>query len=207
MKTIISLFFISIFLPISVYAEHDYFDSYLVWDHAPQVCLQDIPRADRFLTFRAVNSWEKAFDNYVGVGWFDYSIKEVTAADVTGCDIVVMLVKSIISPNTGKPAIGLTSCYSATSLCVARIDRDYQNGEYWYDTVVHEMGHVLGLAHRLAINPAGLPALVLANDIMMDKAKPHLYITRGSLDALIYFYDSGYNGTRFIIPHNATWNQ
>ena len=188
-----------------IFADHDYFTSHTIWSYSPQVCLQDIPRVDLYMTIRAVNQWEKAMIEY-GKEQFNYNVRLVKSTDVTGCNIVVMQESPIINPEGGVNPIGLTSCYKDKVMCVLRIDNVRYDGIYYHDTIVHEMGHAIGIGHRLSYEMEGFPAVVMSNDIMISQAKQFLEITRESIDALIWFYEGDNYMYNYTIPHNGTWN-
>ena len=201
---IFSLIFLLVGMLYEAQGEHDYFPPHIKWANPPQVCLADIPPEDRYITIRAVNQWEKAFNDYMGDGYFYYNVKFVNSTFINGCNIVVLPVESITNPVTGGNPMGLTTCYESRSYCILRIDRDMANGVYYHDTIVHEMGHALGIGHRLSYEMEGYPAVIMSNDIMMNQAKPFLEITKASLDAIIYFYTEDFY-SNYTIPHNDTW--
>jgi len=201
---IFSLIFLLVGMLYEAQGEHDYFKSNVIWNQSPQVCLQNIPRGDLFLTIRAVNQWEKALKEY-GKEQFNYNLKVLTGTNVTGCQIVIMKESPINNPISDINPIGLTLCYKDIIMCVIRIDDVTYGDSYYHDTIVHEMGHAIGLGHRLVYEASGFPALVMSNDIMMPTAKKHLYITRESLDALIWFYQDDNYIYNYTIPHNSTW--
>ena len=184
-----------------VYAEHDYFSPYLKWKEVPIICLVDIPREDLYYVIRATDSWKEASDHYTNTT--NYTIKVTSTGEMVECDGYLHFSKQFNpNPFTGVVPVGVTDCSSVTIKCSIKIDKSYPGG--WYDTVVHEMGHFLGLGHRLSYQNEGIIAVFLSNDVMMPVAKPHVYISKESLDALEFFKQQ----TTFInytIPHDDDW--
>ena len=196
-------------LPISVYTEHDYFSAYTIWFEKPTVCLVDIPLEDLYITYRAANQWREAMQNYTQLGTFFYDIKipnvTVPINILKECNITINQVETLPVNAQGGTPIGVTDCKITTEFCTIKIRADYMKGAYYHDTVVHELGHALGLHHRLPYQLEGMGGVLVSNDIMMPVAKSHLIITKASLDAIIWFHSGTNYLMNYTIPHNDTW--
>jgi len=201
---LIILTLLSIGLPVLAFAEHDYFEPQWLWDSPPVVCLVDIPPEDKYLVLRAVTAWERALEDYNGGVGFAYHILVVESGEMAECNGYLHYSKEFKpNPTTGIVPIGLASCHES-GLCFLKINRAHAS---WYDTIVHEMGHFLGLGHRLPYENKGIVNVFMSDDIMMPVAKDNTYITKESLDALIYFNtleDKVYN---YTIPHTNDWKK
>ncbi len=191
---------------VDAYAEHDYFQSYVSWQGgSPSVCLVNIPPKDLYQTLKAVKSWKVALENYTHSDKWDYNIKVIYTELVTECNIVVIQSTNYEESKSKNTPIGNTTCHESKNLCIAKVNRQYENGSFYYDTIVHEMGHALGLTHRLPHIPEGFPAVFMSQDVMMPVARDSLHITKASLDALIYFDDIYPLIKNYTIPHGDTW--
>jgi len=200
----LSLCLVTIYGYSTAHAEHTYFDAVWKWDNSPVVCLDNIPAEDKYMTLRGAHQWEKALTDYTNSSDWDYQMI-LTEGDITGCNIVVQLVDQVKSKTDGRFLLGLTVPYLEKDLVVIYIDRDFNGGELYHDTVVHELGHALGIGHRLALTEEGFISNVISGDIMIPTGKKFLNISKESLDAMIYF-NTIENSTKYFIPHNGTWD-
>ena len=188
-----------------VYGEHDYFSSFVSWEGRPVVCLAHIPPADMYQTLKAVKSWKVAFKEYTNTDKWDYDIRIRNVLSINDCNIVVIQTDQLPPAKIGKSSIGNTDCSIVNNVCIIKVSRTYDDGKLYYDTVVHEMGHAIGLAHRLSYTMMGTPAVFMSEDVMMPVARSDMHITKASLDALIYFDNIYPIIANYTIPHGDTW--
>ncbi len=187
----------------TAYGEHEYFEPYVYWLDRPTICIDDIDDADKWQTIRAVKSWEVAFRDYTNTTKYDYRIM-VTDGPLEACDVTLKVSTRQLEFTTTIP-IGTTACLVDEGICHITIQKKFRDGEFYYDTVVHEVGHALGLGHRLAYTDMGFISGVLSNDIMFPTIKNFIHITKESLDAIIYFDSIFPYAGNYTIPHNDTW--
>ena len=197
----------------------DYFKVYgnVGWKYTPLICIVDVRPELKYYTIRAVDSWEREFNKH-DIYDYDYRIK-LTDKQEIDCNAVITFGNvNEVWKNSGTN-VGIAQCYEtyktsvtnntggkstliADVFCKAMINPDFEAGSYYYNTVVHETGHVLGLGHRLPIEVKSYLYVVLTDDIMQPQASLFKEITIESLDALQYIY--GYNGWNGIVNGNYT---
>jgi len=188
------------------------------WEYAPLICIVDVRPELKYYTIKAVDSWEREFNKH-GVYDYDYNIK-LTKGEEINCDAIITFGDVNEVWENSKTNVGAAICYENFKLkssigairegarfCKVVINPDYEAGKHYYITVVHEMGHVLGLGHRLPFESKSFPAVVLTNDIMHPWAAQFKRITSESLDAIQFMYNySGWNGminANYTIPHDS----
>jgi len=187
------------------------------WEYAPLICIVDVRPELKYYTIKAVDSWEREFNKH-DIYDYDYNIK-LTEYEEINCDVVVIFgdIDEVWKSSTTN--VGAAVCYEKFRLkgeggiregdrfCKAVINPEYEAGRFYYDTVVHETGHVLGLKHRLPFETKSFPYVVLTNDVMIPHAAPFKKITSESLDAIQFMYNySGWNGminANYTIPHDS----
>ena len=186
------------------YAEHEYFEPYIYWEaERPVICIW-VDDKDKHQTIRAIKSWEIAFKEYTGTDKFDYRI---IVRDYGHPDCNVLFTTSNVTLDwISTSPVGTTTCYFELGMCQVIVWSTFRSGEYYYDTVVHEIGHVMGIGHRLANDSQGFIGNVLSNDVMFETVKPFVHITKESLDAIIYFDEIFPNAANYTIPHEDTWS-
>ena len=185
-----------------VFAEHHYFEPQWFWQGSPILCLVDIPKGDLYSTLSASSLWKRTLKDYNGGTGFGYVLKVTHSGDMSLCNGYLYQSDNFV-PNrgTGITPIGLTSC---NGVCTLTVDRNYNEGKEYYNTVVHEVGHFLGLGHRLPYSTNGIISIFLSDDVMMPIAKPMVHITKDSLDALIRF-NLDQRFINYTLPHNNEW--
>lgn len=200
---VILLAFFVVFLS-EAYAEHEYFEPYIYWElERPVICLIGVDDKDKWQTIRAIKSWESAFRDYTQTDKFDYRII-VRDRGHPDCNVLFTTSNSTI-PWEPETPVGTTTCFYEVGMCQVIVQTNFRNGTFYYDTTVHEIGHVMGVGHRLANDSHGFIGNVLSNDVMFPTIKKFLHITKESLDAIIY-YDEIYPYVgNYTIPHNDSW--
>ena len=200
---IILLSFFIVFIS-EAWADHEYFEPYIHWEQErPIICVIGVEGKYKYYTLRAIKSWELAFRDYTGTDKYDYRI---LMGDVWPRECNVLFTTSNVTMAfVSTDPVGTTTCYSSLSMCQVIIQTAFQDGKYYYDTVVHEIGHVMGVGHRLANDFNGFRANVLSDDVMIPTVKPFVHITKESLDAIIYFDEIFPFAGNYTIPHNDTW--
>jgi len=207
-----------IFMPFA--KGFDYFDAtgLIGWKYAPLVCIVDVRPELKYYTIKAVDAWEREFNKH-GIYDYDYNIK-LTEYEETSCDAVITFgdIDEVWKSTTTQ--VGAAVCYENFKLkgvfggiregerfCKAVINPEYAAGRFYYVTVVHETGHVLGLKHRLPFETKSFPSVVLTDDIMIPYAAPFKRMTPESLNAIQFMYNySGWNGminANYTIPHDS----
>lgn len=174
----------------------------------PVICIE---RTDhRYYQIRAVKSWEIELEKYTSSKMYDYRIM-VMDKFTPVCDATITFQDpTMIWENTshlGAAGCGIDS--NEKRYCVVAVNwKEYPRERY--TTLVHEMGHVLGLGHRLPIdfdNLSSVAGIVLEDDVMFPQASPFDVITKENLDALQYFYNySGWSGgtaRNYTVPHGS----
>ena len=79
----------------------------------------------------------------------------------------------------------------------------------WYETLVHEVGHTLGIGHRQPFEKEGFAGVILSNDIMFGQTGFKRVITEHNVGFLIDHY--GTDGwelpnrmpMNYTIPHST----
>jgi len=198
----------------------DYFESNgsIGWKYEPIICVVDVRPELKYYTLRAIDSWEREL-NKQGIYDYDYRIK-LREDYKTVCNTIITFgnVTEVWKETTTN--LGAAMCWEdfkfrvvdgerkqafGTRFCHAIINPDFEAGRYYYNTLVHETGHVLGLGHRLPLDVESYPYVVLTDDIMIPQAAPFKVITIESLNALQSMYNhSGWNGLvneNYTIPH------
>ena len=171
------------------------------WTHTPIVCLDNPP--DKFNALRAAKSWELAFQERLQSHQYDYRILIVDVWD-DRCNILM----TFEDPNNiwkGTSHVGAIACwkYDDGRFCRGAINPEYI---FWYNALVHELGHAWGIGHRNSFEKEGFAFVVLQDDIMLGQSKKFESITIDSIDALHFFYNyNGWNGallSDYTIPHD-----
>ena len=187
--------------------------------YEPIICIIDVRPELKYYTLRAIDAWEREL-NKQGIYDYDYRIKLIDSKDIT-CNAIIGFGNVTEVWKETSTNLGAVMCWEdskfkvidnerkqtfGTRFCQAVINPDFDAGRYYYDTLVHETGHILGLGHRLPIETSSYPYVVLTDDIMIPQAALHKKITIESLDALQSMYNySGWNGMvngNYTIPHN-----
>jgi len=200
---IILLSFFIVFIS-EAWGEDEYFEPYIYWEaERPVICIW-VDDRDKHQTLRAIKSWELAFRDYTQTDKFDYRIM-IKDRGHPDCNVLFTTSNATMQFISTTP-IGSTSCYFDLGMCQIIIWKDFRGGEFYYNTMVHEIGHIIGLGHRQANDSQGFIGNVLSNDIMFSTVKKFMNITKESLDAIIYFDEIYPYAGNYTIPHNDSWS-
>jgi len=182
-----------------------------IWNKSPTFCLDNNSYNKTYYAMRAIKSWNVELDKIVNDNSFDYYIH----TDVNHeCDVIIYNQKTNFQTKSGE-ALGTTKCLWNEGFylgCIIKVDFSH---EQYYSTIVHEVGHALGLGHRLPFNQTGFAGVVISNDIMMQQAGSFQRITSEDINALINFYgldgfltnSSNYTARDHIIQHKGVNNE
>jgi len=175
------------------------------WDHPPKLCFNS-PPDKKYLTIRLMDAWRDAWYNSTGNRGLDFKMATIHPFPQMGCDIELVDGNPRGIGADGK-ALGAATCnQNSNGYFTKCIIVMYFDNEYWYATVQHEVGHVLGLGHRLPFNVTGFAGVIISNDIMVGQAGSFQKITVEDINALkqIYGLDGFKNDTKVFIPQNYT---
>jgi len=194
---------------VDYYLTHAYAD-YLdltgtVWEEEPVFCIikptnmtafEDLGYS-KYQMIKYVNLWKIKLNHYTDSRDWKYTTVFMNKDSTTEwCGVRIYFM------DAGKKegAIGVTECYSLRkapeeTFCDITIFTKYLKHEFLGSTITHEVGHALGLGHRLAYTPCDFAAVVSSFDIMMAQAGRHQKITDDDLNALIKIYGKdGFGG-------------
>ena len=199
----------------------DYFEPFGItgWYYEPLICIIDPSPEFRYYSIHAVKLWENAFNKH-GIYNYNYRIAILDEAE-NKCDVTVNFVdrNKVLTRSHGQTDVGHTTCLETGNVfhinelirkgargCSIYVNTDYEGGKRLYVTVVHEVGHTLGIGHRLPDQVESFPFLVMTKDIMNPHLQQKPTITEESYLALNYFYNnSGWNGLtdkgNYIVQH------
>ena len=175
------------------------------WDNPPKICINP-PAEQKWYSMRAISEWRKVWESYTGNNGLNFKMATIHPYPQMDCNI------EIVDGNPraigSKPnALGAASCneYPNGTLKKCIIVMHFSHEEY-YTTLQHEVGHTLGLGHRLPYNVTGFAGVVMSNDIMNPMIGSFQKITEEDIKALteIYGIDGFKNPETVFIPRNYT---
>ena len=181
------------------------------WDHEPLICLLKPENYKDFKQYgitmgkmvQAINIWKQKLNQYTESSNWNYSIKVLptyTSMLEYDCDVRIEI------SNFGGKSFGQIDCYVIDERQFCDIVIYDQPANYFLGTITHEVGHALGLGHRLPWTKCDFAAVILSNDIMMKDSIKHPVITDESLRALIQFYgDDGFKTPNPVVGDNKYW--
>ena len=183
------------------------------WDHEPLICILKPVNYKDFKQYgismgkivQATNIWKQELNQYTQSNNWNYSIKVLptyTAMLEYNCDVRIEIV------NLAGNSFGQIDCYimKAGERQFCDIVIYDQPANYFLSTITHEVGHALGLGHRLPWTKCDFAAVILSKDIMMMSASKNQAITDESLEALIQFYgEDGFKTPNPVVGDNKYW--
>lgn len=183
------------------------------WNKDPTFCVLKPTNYKEFRDYgismgqivQSVNIWKQELNQKTESHNWNYTIKVFpTYSSLRGydCDVVIEFV------NTGGGPFGTTDCY-----ILKDTERQYceiviydQPANFVLSTVKHEVGHSLGLGHRLPWTKCDFAAVILSRDLMMMSAAKNQIITDDSLNALISIYGlDGFKEPNPIVTDKKYW--
>lgn len=173
------------------------------WKTNPEICINFDNQTSHYKygVIKAIDEWKVDLNNATTVGKFDYNVYENSTEHnhTHDCNVVFNLDFPLAGfPQLPIDAYGYTQCVD--TMCTVFVF-DTTPSNYLIETVKHEMGHVLGLGHRLPYTKCDLIAVVESNDIMIPQAGPFRWITLDDLKALVEDYGLSFNGTHYNPPN------
>lgn len=176
-----------------------------IWDHPPKICISP-PDAQKWYTLRSLDIWRQVWYNYTGNNNLNFSIATIHPYPQMKCDIELVNGNPQVL-GAKNDALGATACLvGSNGYFIKCLTIMYFSHDDWYSTVQHEIGHTLGLGHRLATDKDSFVRNVLSNDIMFPISQPFSKITMEDFNALKQNYGiNGFiNDTKVFIPKNYT---
>lgn len=180
------------------------------WNQDPVICLnaqnQTLPYLHGML--KSIVSWKDKLNENTGTHNFNYKIyvdKNGSTKHSTLCSLNINT--EIPKDNTfPATAIGYTDCKGVPLSCIIDIFSSTPSN-YLTQVVQHEMGHALGIGHRLAFTKCDFIAVVISNDIMISQAGAFRFITPADIGALTQEYGhDGFGGSNIVSPPDFVIN-
>ena len=176
-----------------------------IWDHPPKVCFNP-PAEKKWYIMRSIDAWRDMWYKVTGNKDLNFRMATIHPYPQMNCDIEI--IDGNPSSIGARPdAIGAAVCMWRSDgyffKCNIVISLEHQD---YYSIVQHEMGHGLGLGHRMPFNVTGFAGVIVSNDIMMGQQGPFQKITNEDINTLIDFYgiDGFNNPEKVFIPKNYT---
>jgi len=159
----------------------DYFTINGKWDNEPRVCIQITEKNQTHGILKALTLWEKKLNEHTNSTNWNYNVN----IRKTNCDI------DIFQNQIRDEIYGETICNVRNGMltsCDILIFNENIPETHFFQTFTHELGHALGLGHRLTDNQNAFPYLIETKDLMLQYAAPHQRMTNSSLAVLIILY-------------------
>ena len=169
------------------------------------VCVLNPPPDKKFYILKGINAW----DRYMGLNY--YTVKVITY-EFFDCNATLVFANpATLWPDTDNH-LAVTKCWDEPHLsqlgesiimkryCRAAVNLDTTEHLY-YNAVVHETGHMLGIGHRLPYNATDFPYVFGQKDMMFPLIDKGVKLTQESLDALEYFRNNPQIKLNYTIPH------
>lgn len=174
------------------------------WKQNPAICVNFDNQTSpyKYQVIKAIDEWKIKLNNATQNGKFDYILYQNSTKynHTNDCSVTFDLDFDLKNfPALPQDAYGYTDCNGY--MCQVYIF-DTIPANYLVETVKHEMGHVLGLGHRMPFTRCDLISVVESNDIMIPQAGPFRWIILDDLKALVEEYGTSFNGTHYFnTPH------
>jgi hypothetical protein len=165
------------------------------WDKNPNICIEFDNKSVvyKHKIISGIKEWKTKLGEP-----YDYKIYDHINSD---CNVYVFFDTGNKKDLTNDLVYGYTSCHPnkdrTIHYCEVELFLNNLPVKHIRPTIVHEMGHVLGLGHVTVNKPQYSPWLIIQNDIMMKAGSYHQKITQDDLDAIKQLY--GKNG--FLPPN------
>ena len=180
------------------------------WDRDPIVCLN---AADSTLPYmndmvKAITIWKDKLNQNTGTHNFNYKVYVDKHGSQTHNGICTLIINTEVPKDLSFPknAIGYTNCEGTPLNCVITIF-DNTPSNYLAQTIEHEMGHALGIGHRLAFTKCDFIAVVISNDVMISQAGKFRFVTPADIGALTQEYGhDGFGGSNIVSPPDFVIN-
>ena len=195
---ILVFFVISLIYVANVYG-FDYINAgYGIWDYPPKVCLR-VPETQLWYTLKALDEWRNSWESNNGNKYLNFKLASMNKFSQLGCDIQIVD-GNPVTIGASKLAIGVTICNNKGNNfflnCIIVMPFEH---EQYYSTSQHELGHALGLGHRLPFNNTGFMGVMLSKDIMNAQDGGWSSITNEDINAIKQIY----NNDGFLNPEKV----
>ena len=184
---------------------YDYFEvnPFGAWYHEPSFCFVNVTE-DKHKLIKGLTSWRE----FMPTG-MTYSYKFTDSPE--GCDVRIYYDNPILWGSTSPNSLGVADCRDKTYYSITNVTQFYKVetqecnvavrpgiGPNVSETMSHEIGHVLGLGHRLPLNANATLGVIQTQDVMLWQDQGVGKITNEDIIVLFLIYGDGWQA-----PNNS----